>query len=124
MQDRGMGNDGRFAGYTILMKTVIGMPMSSERKRTERSQAHNKPQGNQPPKYLKHAPHHRLLCFGPHRVICQGAQEQNDGNREIRATADSGGPPILSLRLACRLCRVFFERTCAFTPLHERARDT
>jgi hypothetical protein len=72
VQDRGMGNDGRFADYTILMKTAVGMTMSSERKCTERSQANNQPQGNQPTKYLKHAQFHRLLCLGPHPVICQG----------------------------------------------------
>jgi hypothetical protein len=107
MQDRGMGNDGRFAGYTILMKTVVRMLMSSQRKCSERSKAHNKPQGNQPTKYLRHAPFHRLLCLGPHRVICQGSQEQNDGNREIRPTADVEGPPILSFeaRLLTRQVR-------------------
>jgi hypothetical protein len=78
MQDGGMGNDGRFADYTILMKTAVGMPMSSERKYTERTQANHQRQGNQPTKYLRQAPFHRLLCLGPHPVICQGPQEQND----------------------------------------------
>lgn len=78
MHDRGMGNDGCFAYLTTRMKTVVGMRMSSERKRTERSQANNQPEGNQRTEYLKDSAFHRLLCLGPRRVICQGPQEQND----------------------------------------------
>jgi hypothetical protein len=78
VQDRGLGNGGCLADYTILMKTIVGMAMNSERKYTERSQANNQRQGNQPTKYLKHAPFHGLLCLLPHPVICQGSQEQND----------------------------------------------
>jgi hypothetical protein len=60
------------------MKTVVSMRMSGERKRTERSQANNQPEGNQGTVYLKQAAFHRLLCLGPRRVICQGPQEKND----------------------------------------------
>jgi hypothetical protein len=77
LHDRGMGNDSRFAYYTTLMKTVVGMRMNCERKCSEHSQANSQPQSKQLPEYLKHAPFHLLLCLGPHRVICQGQEPQN-----------------------------------------------